>query len=276
MSQQKDGQAAHPTNTTEDNAAIMKNVKSVELKEKFKQRRKTMQQVRTNSCSLGTVQNLAAMDPKLQSQVLNQVRTKKQKQDLVDRVGGESKTTDKKKSRPSASRRPSARKQDKKDKVPQSTEDIAKSLKEAESNILITAIEKLMADLIRPRENETPEETEALESLRRGSEQGVGFLRRMFEFPELGQDIKTQILTWAKSGSVPHNESIGRFVEDIFSRYMKIKNPSAPPRTFTFNHDLHATNPVESVRAPSSDTHAGTADRSAQVAQLPASTAQSS
>jgi len=245
----------------------MKSVKTTELKEKFKQRKKAMQQVRTNSCSLDTVQNLASMDPKLQAQVMNQVRTKKQKQDLVEKAtqssnaaGGTTETTTKAKKKParkSQSRRPTKKAQDAK-QLPQSTEDIAKALKDAESNILITAIEKLMADLIRPRQNETPQESEALESLRHGSEQGVGFLRRMFEVPEIGQDIKNQILTWAKSGSIPHNESIGTFVEDIFSRYMKVKNPSVPARTFTFNHDLHAPDPLTAVEPGTQLPLAGT------------------
>jgi hypothetical protein len=266
-----------PSKSVSNNAALLKDIQSTTIKEKLQQRRRTMQQVRTNSCSIDTLQNISNMDPKLQSQVLNQVRTKKQKQSFTDAITSgavntasnatSDTTTTKAKPKPKA--RPkrlrtkpkttatkSTKKKNQKttatvdtdESVTQSTQDTNDRLQQTQKGIIFTAFEKVLLEAITNAQDlVTDEQKQFLSSLQQ-SPDGIALVQQFMNLPETQSDIIRQIQIWGTTKTVPTLESIKKFVHIILDRFMKIKNPSFA-RTYRFNHDIDAE-----ISVPAPDT----------------------
>lgn len=159
--------------------------KKEDLRAKCKQKRELMQRVRTNTCSMDTLQHMAAMDPKLQMQAVQQVKSKR-------RTKPKEKKTKQTEEDPNIS-------------VTQSTADTEASIQSAKRDILMTAFEKEIEQVCGDANNE---------ELKTEAQKGLTILRQMIKRPEFMAKISEQLTKWSRQR--PTNEAIVAFIREIF------------------------------------------------------------
>lgn len=187
-----------------------------ELQTKLKQKRQLMQRVRTNTCSMDTLQHISDMDPKLQMQALQQVKLKKSSasQDAKD-----SETKPKPKATTKSKAKTRARKSAKTSTAPtepvevtQSTADTNQSISEAKKQILMTALEKEV-DRVAGGEDFgglTPE-------FKTHAKNGLTMLKQMMKNPAFMEKISVQLSKWSQPGATPTPESISAFIQELIA-----------------------------------------------------------
>ncbi len=205
---------------------------------KLKQRRTLMQQVRTNTCSMETLQNMEHVDPKLQTQVLQQVKLQKKS----TAGGGKSRSRKKASGRTSGKTSGASGQEEKKttgasgqenEPVSQSTADTNASIHQAKYQIFMTALEKEIQSL------------NLDETLHAEAQNGLSVVKKMMETPEFHTKISGQLLKWSQQKSIPSGESITAFIRDLLDLYKKQSSPQ-----YRFNHDA----PVETTTATETST----------------------
>ena len=251
---------------------ILQSKQKEDLQKKLKQRQMVMRQVRTNTCSAETISKVAEMDPKLQGQVLQQLRAKKVGGGGVTQPTTTTTTTAADKPPPTATATPPPKKKRttattaaarrKKKSVPkktavsgeqpaatevsQSTEETDKTIANAKSKILLAAVEAQMESIL--SSSSVPPE------LKEMSQKGFGILKTMLtNNPEVATKINQQILQWSSLGSLPNEDSIRRFVQELADIHKKSIGQSKPYR---FDHDC------ANESAPNNTTITGTATSS--------------
>lgn len=226
------------------------------LRDKLKRKQQVMHQVRTNSCSDDTIQQLADMGTQLQMQVVNQLRHSKYKSSTqissaAQPPQADSKTTTATKSKPKRSRparsatakRPS-KKEPTPESVSQSTEHTTKSIHDARNQILLAAIEDVLKNIITMAQNASSQngavDATWAEQMQQEAEKGYGLLEQLLQIPDLKEQIKQQMHKWSSQGVMPHKETIEKFMSGLAEKYSQSetykKQHSRPPK-YTFNHD---------------------------------------
>src|SRR5579872_4707195 len=115
------------------------------LRDKLKRRTKVMQQLRTNTCSEKTVDQLADLDPNLQMQVVQQMRRQPKTKTTTKRPTKSTKSDD--------------------GTVSQSTDQTMQSIQATRQRILITAVEKQMQNLMALADQTDPTDPNSLQAL---------------------------------------------------------------------------------------------------------------
>lgn len=231
-----------------------------ELHTKLKQKRQLMQRVRTNTCSMDTLQHISDMDPKLQMQALQQVKLKTTKssasQDTkdADKTNAKPKATTKKPRarKPAQSRRSTTTPTEPVD-VTQSTADTNQSISEAKKQILMTALEKEVDRVA------GDEDLSGLTGLgpefKTHAKNGLSMLKQMMKNPAFMEKISAQLSKWSQPGGTPNPESIAAFIQELIA-LIKAGVESSDKKTSQqpqFNHGPTTTTKIFSENGKDSN-----------------------
>ncbi len=222
-----------------------------------------MQRVRTNTCSMETLQHISDsnMDPKLQMQALQQVKVKS------IRGGMETKDTEPKTK--SKATKPRARKPAKSrskskvtttpnttpaEEVTQSTANTNASISEAKYQILMTALEKEIDQVAGDQDfgGLTPE-------LKSQAQNGLSMLKQMMKNPAFMEKISAQLSKWSQQGSLPTPQSISAFIQEIiqlFKASVQVGDQTSDKKHQQFHHGTtSATHTKIFSESPSNNTN---------------------
>ncbi len=214
-----------------------------DLKKKCKQKRQLMQQVRTNQCSMNTLENLPDMDSKLQTQVIQQLKMKnvtetKGAKSAKPRARRTKGTKEGKEGKPrSKGKKPGAATnvnatENSAEPVTQSTADTNESIQDAKYQVIMTVFEKHI--------EEACGDNQALQT---EAQKGLSILKDMLKNPDIFPKINQQLSQWSRQGSLPTMDSIKAFINELLQLHYK-KTTGQPTsqsteasKSYKFAHD---------------------------------------
>lgn len=218
-------------------------VKTDVLRDKLKRRTRVMQQVRTNTCNQQTIDELGDLNPQLQMQVVRQLKnvavappaaSSSDEKQTKSKANPTTKTKAKKRATTAAARRRTTVPEE---PVVQSTEETTKSIRHARQQILVSAVEKELQNLLELAQTTDTSNEQSLQTLQEQANRGMDVASHaaadMLQMPDLGDRIKAKVHEWSAQ-SLPHKDMIRNFMADILQEHLK---KSTKPSAYTFYHD---------------------------------------